>query len=545
MKRVMCVYMPFLPTDLHRFGDRSAGEDRRAIVLAADHAGQTRVVAACPRARLAGIRPGMSLANARALLATLTAAPWNPQAHQRELAALARWAERFTPAVQPVWPDVLLLDITGCAGLWNGEEHLAREVVRTLARRSIGVRVAVAETVGAAWAVAHGTDEPVVIVPPGQILPAVTPLPPHTLRIDAATAERLEAVGIRTIGDLLMLPRSALVARFGEHLGERLRLLLGETPEWVEPRHHAEPPHAIRWFGPADDAETVRAAIHSAADDLARRLKARGLGARRITCTLRREGAPPVSWDIGLSRPSCDARHIARLLLARLEQSGVSGPLRAVSLRAGETAPQSPDQPDLFAARAPRAREDLWAVVDRLAARLGSENVVQAELVEDYQPERACRLVPLVHGGRGAEADETAWGRRAAAKRRGGNGAALPAGSGATTPARPPARIATCFERTADPEGAPQGPRPLFLLPAPQPLEAVALLPDAGVIRFRWRGRDHVVGWCSGPERVETGWWRGDDVRRDYFCAETERGQRFWLFRDLNSGQWYLHGIYE
>ena len=68
--------------------------------------------------------------------------------------------------------------------------------------------------------------------------------------------------------------------------------------------------------------------------------------------------------------------------------------------------------------------------------------------------------------------------------------------------------------------------------------------PDQPPAWMQWEDREYAIERTWGPERIETGWWRGADVRRDYYVAETTDGERFWLFRDLAAGGWFVHGIY-
>jgi protein ImuB len=76
----------------------------------------------------------------------------------------------------------------------------------------------------------------------------------------------------------------------------------------------------------------------------------------------------------------------------------------------------------------------------------------------------------------------------------------------------------------------------------PLRLPVMSIAPEGPPVRFRLAGRDHRIARVWGPERIETGWWRGRCVRRDYYQVETGGGERFWLFRELGSGAWFLHG---
>jgi protein ImuB len=92
--------------------------------------------------------------------------------------------------------------------------------------------------------------------------------------------------------------------------------------------------------------------------------------------------------------------------------------------------------------------------------------------------------------------------------------------------------------------GGGENTRPLFLK-APRSVAVVSIFPGGSPQRFEWRDRHYLVERSWGPERIETGWWRGDDIRRDYFIVEATTGERFWLFRNLIDGSWFLHGAFE
>jgi protein ImuB len=141
-------------------------------------------------------------------------------------------------------------------------------------------------------------------------------------------------------------------------------------------------------------------------------------------------------------------------------------------------------------------------LVDRLSGRLGRENVLRPRLEPDAQPEFAYSYIAL--GGR-VESQRREEGQA----------------------------------------GKPDLHRPLWLESPPVAVQVVCLAPDGPLAHFFYRGRLRKAARCWGPERIETGWWRGRSVRRDYYRVETESGHWFWLFRDLQNEGWYLHGVFE
>lgn len=458
------------------------------------------VVQACPLAQRRGVRPGMSLAQAQALVAGLVVVADEPQRDRAVLARLAHWATRFSPQVEPVEPDTLLADITGCQLLFGGEENIGRQAVAGLGQQGFQARAAIADTVGAAWALAVAGDEPLCIVPVGQGCAHLARLPPAALRIDAQVTERLEALGVRTIGDLLMLPRHTLPARFGAQLVQRLQQALGEVHEGVAVHVAAAAPLARRRFeSPVADWPVIVAAAEELLAEVLEEV-VRGDGAlRRLEYVLYSEEVGPRVLRIELARATREARHVLQLLTQRLEQVDLAPGISGLMLVARRTACWRGEQGELFVPREPGDEEALGGLVDRLAARLGQAAVVRPTLLDDHQPECAFRYVSVVEAG--------------------------------CDPVEVEGRVSAMA-------------RPVRLLPRPIPVRAIALVPDGPPTWFAYRGREYTAVRAEGPERLETAWWRGPDVRRDYFRVTAETGEQFWLFRATVERRWYLHGLF-
>jgi len=451
-------------------------------------------------------------------------------------------------------PQSLFLDVTGLEHLFGNEASLGQRILDALHRRGLSVRMAIADTPGAAWAAAHfeaacdGTREAacglarlpgdpntlsrkrLTIIPPGETPTqnALHPLPLEALRLPEQVVERLHSVGIHRIGQLEPLPRQDLALRFGPALIDRWDQALGRRAEPIP----ACPP--ARVFQVQEDLEyptarreIVESILHRLIRRLTEMLLAGGRGAMRVDCRLdchasvRAEHAPyeqasvrakhapyeAVEFSVGLFRPSASAQHLLGLVRLRLERLRIAGPVTAVSIDAATTAPLERRQEELFdldGDRSGRSSRRLMAgLVDRLASRLGRGAVLCPRLLSDAQPERAYRY-DLPKG-------ERIQGR----------------GAG---------RLATAWDRPS---------RPLRLIGQPMPVSVVSLVPDGPPVRFLVRGQEHRIEQVWGPERIETGWWRGPMVARDYYRVETSLGRRFWLFRRLSDGRWFLHGMFE
>jgi protein ImuB len=513
MRRILCLHMPQLPIDCVLRSVAPAVDRATPHALTRPIGGAIVIVQGCPRACAAGVRPGMSLGEAQALLPNLRAAPHDPTRDQRTLARLAGWALCFSPTVEPLPPDTLALDITGCARLFGGEDNIVHQACDGLRQRGFTARAAIADTLGAAYALAIAGDQPAIIAPPGQATVHLAPLPPAALRIDPRRDAQLDAVGVRTIRDLLMLPRSTLPARFGNALVKRLQQALGEIPEPITPHWPKPRPLARRIFdGPTADLTAVLYCAGELLHEIFAQLRRHQLALRHLEVVLYYETAPPLTVAVGLARPTRALAHVAALLQQRLEQrlqASTESPdadearppeISGVMLVARRTVRCTPEQIALFEQRDPNQDEQFGNLIDQIASRVGHEAALRPLLLDDHQPEWAFRYVPLSVAGSEPQADNM--------------------------------RPATAL------------PRPIRVLARPIPIRVIALLPDGPPTWLFYHGREYLVADAHGPERIETAWWRGPDVRRDYFRVTTRTGEQFWIFHDLDAARWYLHGMF-
>jgi protein ImuB len=548
MKRILCIRLVDWP--IQRIRAERPELDRKPIVLEETRRGSRRVAACSAQAKALGIAAGMPLAEAVSLAgsASLCVKAYDPAADREALEAWANRCEHFSPVVglddSPA-PDSLLLDLTGVAHLFGGEAAVAGRIAGHFAGHGLAVRVAVADTIGAAWAVCHfGKSEKrlkienckltienwetaeshqssicnlqfsilnlqssLFRIPPGQTPAALRPLPVEALRLPGQAVELLHLLGIYQVGQLEVLPRADLTSRFGPQLLERWDQATGRLGEPI--RAQPAPPelcakHSLEH--PTARRETIELLLEPLVAEVARALVRCGRGAVRLDCRLDCPPGQPVDLSVGLFRPIAAPRYLFELLRVRLDRVWLAGPVAEISVRAAVTAPFERRQEELFADGSPRRLRQLAGLVDRLASRLGRNSVLRARLVSDAQPERACHYEPLV------------------------------AGSATNRPRR------STLHRGAPSE---LPPRPLRLLARPVPLAAVSIMPDGPPLQFRYHGCEHRIAHTWGPERIETGWWRGRAVRRDYYRIQTTTGRRYWLFRQLDDGGWFLHGAFE
>ncbi|MFM9058387.1 MAG: hypothetical protein ACKOSQ_04600 [Planctomycetaceae bacterium] len=563
MPRVMTIWLPRWPVQ-RRLVERPELRKVPVFVCRRGRRGVMTIVswawAEPPRPPGGGRRPdrpspitmGMSLAEGMAVLAlahgsrachVAEVVPDDPAADAAALERLARWCRRFSPTVGiehvtgDAVPECIRLDVTGTAGFFGGEESLARTAVWTLLARGLHARVGIADTAGASWAAARHTDlvhPPAAsrgrdgrvrrrrgaVVPPAAGAAALAALPAAALRLDAATLAALGEVGIDTVGGVLRLPAKSLAARFPPELARRRGEFVGTLAEPPLAPRDGELPRAAQEFDvplATTDAvaDTIRAVLERLVGACVAPLAARGEGVLALQVRLEPAittfdggGAPaaaatPLVLDVGVFRPSASARHLVELAMLRLGRCRPPREVGALAVDVVAAAAAACRQRSLFADDDAGADDDAEtsSLLDRLAGRLGRAAVFEPKPVADPQPEHAWLAAPP--------------------------GAA--AGTGSAGPAA--------------------GRRPVWLAPQPVRLESlrsrmVAVAPDGPPVRFRLGGRLHVVARALGPERIETAWWRGPTVRRDYYVAETESGERFWVFRSLRDGGWFLHGVF-
>lgn len=497
------------------------------LVTSIRQGSRVEIAAVCPQARAIGLVPGMALSQARAQVRGLDIRPADPEGDIAALRALAvAFARRWSPIVAVEGADTLFLDLTGTAHLFGGEARMARHLVRLLARLGFSARIAIADTPGAAYALARHAckDRALLCCPPGHGAQAIAGLPVQSLRIDAAQAELLARFGIDTIGRLAAIPRAPLVRRFGAATASRLDMAMGRLPEPLDPVVPAQPIAASRRFAePILTADAIAHWLGQLVPELVEALAEAGAGVSRMELIADRIDGVPQRIRVGLARPSRDPAHLLRLLLRRIEQVEPGYGIDALALhvrRADRLGPE-PMVERLDQETAP----DLAPLVDTLATRIGLDRLWRMQPVESDVPERSVTRAPVLDPPQPRDV-----------RRKRDDIRQLDRG------------IATHPWHSL-------WPKPARLLSRPERIDHVmAELPDHAPRRFTWRGRVHRIVHADGPERIHGEWWKRNAERhsiRDYFRVEDDQGQRYWLFRhgDGERGvtgdlSWYLHGVF-
>lgn len=522
------------------------------LAIVADLRGALVIASLCPAAEAAGLRRGMVLGDARAILPGLATRPEDPAREAGFLGALGRWAGRFSPWVAGEGREALALDVTGCAHLFGGEAGLAARIEADAGGLGLSVRLGIADTLGAAWAVARhggtgwGGSWPVHagdsidqearatrsragkrswnrrvapaatggdrIVPPDGTLARLGPLPVAALRLAPVEVETLQALGLRRIVDLVSLPRAQLARRVGQGVLLRLDQALGQV---AEPVAASRPPSvlAVRLTLPEPIAleADVLVGIDRLLPPLCARLSAAGCGARRVRLTLVRTDGRPELREVGLARPSDRPEAIRSLLALRLGEIDAGFGIERIGLAAVAVEPLVPEQREAAGEGRRGETQALADLIGRLAARLGTGAVIRLHPADSHIPEKCAT------------------------------------------------EMAAAFSAPAGPWPSSATPRPILIFP-PEPVtgefweESGEPGGEPGGMpprRFVWRRRRHRRAAAFGPERIAPEWWLDHPAwrsgSRDYWRVETSEGERLWLFAvngEEIAGRWFAEGVF-
>ena len=535
------------------------------------------------------IQPGFSLSEALAVLASVygqrasrvaRVIPEDSAGDIRVLESMGRWCHRFSPLVA-IGPEIirgadhgkariqsvssarsLQVDISDTARFFGGESSLLRTVVWTLAARGIHARAAIADTSAASWAAAFCADRIAaksqrsldelqklprsdprrsallkngavhgfhhghwlnrqqrwVLVPPGRQRQALKSLPLQSLQLPVNVVDSLTEVGVDSIGQLLRLPRVSLQERFGSIVPLQVSRFLGDVSDPLTPLHGSELLVASHSFempvlGRDIDFTYFRTLIERLVRQCLQPLvnTNRGISSLQVRLGVNK-GHGPTVIEVGLYKPTVQVRHLVDLVMLRLERVRLPREIVDVSIEVMSAGTLPYRQQNLFRGPTQSDSSRFEILLNRLVSRLGSGAVVEPRLLADIQPEVSWVAAPVV----------------------GVVGLSKSHRSGHLLES----------SRSHFPKPVVGPSRPTFLLSSPRLIDVPSLSADGLPVRFRWKGQFHVVMRSRGPERIETAWWRGPTVRRDYYIFETDRGGRFWMFRGLRKRSWFLHGTY-
>ncbi|CUH40391.1 DNA polymerase IV [Jannaschia seosinensis] len=475
--------------------------------------------AANDAAQAAGAMPGARVVDARAICPELQVAPADLAGDAEALRRLVHWVRRWCPWSAADGADGLVLDTTGSDHLWGGEDAMLADMAARLADLGQEVRLAVAPTHGAAWALARFGDGREICG--GDALRArLAMLPVGALRLDGETRLVLRRLGLKRVGDLMLIPRATLERRFGRD-GKalttplrRLDQMLGTLPEPVVSPAPARRFRTIRRLAePVMDPQPL---LPEALGALCADLAAAGQGLRGLRLELFRADGHATRIEVGCAQANRDPAHLIRLTARHFEELDAGFGFDMLAAEALRPEPLAAAQVRLDGGI--DAEVAVATLIDRLAARLGRDAVQLPDPQESHLPERAEGWTPAIDALKGRRADLLAPGGL------GGGGMV-----------------------------APRRDRPVRLLRHPERIKVLYAVPEGPPVRFEWRRKPYLIRRHQGPERIAPEWWRArpGTRMRDYYKVEVEEGARYWLFREglVSDGrggdpEWFLHGMF-
>lgn len=472
-----------------------------AFVLAAPDHGRMMITAASAVAQWQGISAGMAVADARAVHPSLQVIDDIPGQAAKLLDALGKWCIRFTPVTAADLPDGLILDASGCAHLWGGERPYLEDITMRLKIAGYHVHAAMADTIGAAWAVSHFVKEIITIIPAGAQREALLPLPPAALRLEPAVTERLLKLGLHHIGSFIGMQRAALRRRFGTEMLLRLDQATGMERETMLPLEPVEPyQERLPCLEPILTRKGIEIALERLLNTLCQRLQQEGKGLRTATLSCYRMDGKVEQAVIGTNRASHHVTHLFKLFELKINEIRPDPGIELFVLEAPKVEEVTNSQETLWRDAAVMEDSGLAELLDRLSAKAAKDGIRRYLPDEHHWPERSIRLATSL-----------------------GEKPAIPWRS--------------------------DRPRPIRLLDQPEPVIVSAPIPDYPPMLFVYKGVVHHIKKADGPERIEREWWLDPGEHRDYYYVEDENGRRYWIFRsghyDVdNPKAWFIHGFF-
>jgi len=496
-RRFVSIWFPHLSTDWKI--RRQPKLEGIPFIFAAPEQGRMIIKAASRTAQDRGVHVGMVVADCRAILPTLEVFDNIPGLEQKLLTALGEWCIRYTPIVATDGLDGLILDVSGCTHLWGGELPYLKDILSKLIGFGYDARGAMADTIGAAWAISRFGKVMPIIKPGGQ-LDALLPLPPAALRLDQPIIERLEKLGLYQIRNFISMPPSSLRRRFGQQLLTRISQALGSEAEPITCIAPVQPyQERLPCLEPIRTAIGIEIALKKLLEALCKRLRDEGKGLRRCMFKGYRIDGNIQQIDIGTNRPSRSTEHLFKLFEIKISTLEPDLGFELFLMEAPVVEYMTIEQEKLWDTGNEESNKEIAELLDRMAGKLGGNTIHRYLPTEHYWPERSAKPALTI-----TEQTETPW-------------------------------------RT-------DMPRPVHILPQPELIDVTVPMPDYPPMQFHYKGKLHRVSKADGPERIEQEWWLQNGQYRDYYCVEDEEGGRYWLFRSGHykgrTPEWYIHGFF-
>jgi protein ImuB len=472
------------------------------FVFAAPDHGRMLITAVCPKAAEFGVELNMRAADAKAICPDLEVLDDKPGRNITLLRGLGAWCIRYSPivAIDEFGKDGLLLDVSGCAHLWGGERDYLKEIVSRIKSKGYTVRLGIADTPGAAWAISRfGKITP--LIKSGTHTEALKPLPPEALRLEDITLAKLRKLGFYQIKAFMNMPRSVLRRRFGEVFLLRLAQALGTEDEPLTPLQLPVPfRERLPCLEPIKTRTGIELAISKLLESLCKHLQTEAKGLRSGTLTGHRIDGKIVQISIGTSGATHSVGHLLKLFQLKIDQIKPGLGIELFELEATKVDPVDVPQEALWTSRPGLNSKSVLQLIDRVAGKVGPGAVHRYIPMARYWPERSATTARSV-----TEVRVMDW--------------------------------------SAD------KPRPTELLEKPMPVQVMAITPDHPPRFFKYQGQQHNIVKADGPERIEREWWMDEGEHRDYYRLEDDQGRRFWLYRSGHhhsdkGWHWFLHGFF-
>ena len=499
-RRYVSIWFRYLVADWQLIR-RPELKDVPFVFVAPDH-GRMMITAISPLAESQGIEIGMRAADAKAICPELEILDDKPGRSAKLLKGIGEWCIRFSPVVMvdDFSVDGLFMDISGCPHLWGGEREYIKEIVARLKGKGYTVRIAMADTMGAAWAISRfGTKTP--LITSSEHVNSLLSLPPEALRLAEVTLTKLRKLGFYQVKSFIGMPRSVLRRRFGVDFLTRLGQALGTDNELIRPLQvpvlFAE---RLPCLEPIKTRVGIEIAITKLLESLCLRLKNEGKGLRTAILTCYRIDGEIVQVNIGTNAATHRGGHLLKLFQLKIELIRPALGIELFVLEAPKVEDVIPGQEALWEERSGLDDVSVMRLLDRVAGKVGAGVINRYVPATHYWPERSVKKSLVI-----TEKPVTDW------------------------------RM--------------DKPRPTELLKKPDRVEVMALIPDHPPKFFVYKGVKHIIVKADGPERIEREWWLDVGEHRDYYQVEDEQGRRYWIFRSGHyegeqGYKWFIHGYF-
>lgn len=499
-KRYVYIWFRYLLADWQLIR-RPELKDIPFVFASPDH-GRNMITAVSPLALAQGVEVGMRAADAKAICPDLELLDDKSGRAVKLLKGIGEWCVRYSPIVMidDFSVEGLIMDVSGCTHLWGGEREYLKEIVARLKSKGYHVRLAMADTIGAAWAIARfGSITP--LIASGGHKDALLPLPPEALRLPEIILTRLSKLGFYQIKTFIGMPRSVLRRRFGEVFLQRMGQALGTVDEVIIPLQVPVPfQERLHSMEPIKTRNGIEIAITRLLESLCLSMQNQGKGLRTGVLTCYRIDGKVIQIAIGTSGATHNAVHLFKLFQLKVEQIRPALGIELFVMEASKVDEIIPGQEVLWTGKAGLKNQSVIRLLDRVANKIGAGVISRYVPATHYWPERSAKRSLLITELPGSE-----WSI--------------------------------------------DKPRPTELLKQPHPVEVMAIIPDHPPKFFIYKEIKHLVVKADGPERIEREWWLDEGEHRDYYQVEDEHGQRYWLFRSGHYGdhqvyKWFLHGFF-